>query len=77
MKLSIILMLLVAVTGCGREELSEGRMQDVGYSEGYAAGFNAKCGKAMLTQPKSDDKTYQLYFKLGYADGKEACEKEN
>jgi hypothetical protein len=76
-KLSIIPILLVAVTGCGREELSEGRMQDVGYSEGYAAGYNVTCGKAMLSQAKSADKTYQLYFKLGYADGKEACEKEN
>ena len=52
-------------------------MQDIGYSDGYAAGYNTKCGKDSPSQLKSDDQVYQRYFKIGYADGVQACEKEN
>ncbi|MGI9269880.1 MAG: hypothetical protein ACR2PE_05080 [Porticoccus sp.] len=47
---------------------------DVGYSDGYAVGFNTTCNiRATLVEGKWDNDEYMAAYNYGYADGATAC----
>ena len=47
---------------------------DVGYSDGYAVGFNTTCNiRATLIEGKWDNSDYSAAYYAGYADGETAC----
>jgi len=47
---------------------------DVGYSDGYAVGYNTTCKiRATLVEGKWDNKTYVNAYNTGYIDGTAAC----
>ena len=47
---------------------------DVGYSDGYAVGYNTSCNiRATLVEGKWDNKKYMEAYNDGYADGERDC----
>lgn len=47
---------------------------DVGYSDGYAAGYNTTCKiRATLVEGDWDNRAYAEAYQRGYADGSSAC----
>lgn len=47
---------------------------DVGYSDGYAVGYNTTCNiRATLIEGKWDNSDYSEAYYAGYEDGERAC----
>ena len=66
--------LLIAAAGCGR---SADQSTDVGYDDGYAAGYNTTCEiRTTMIEGAWDDEAYAAAYRSGYADGEAACRAE-
>lgn len=66
--------LLFAATACGR---SADQSTDVGYDDGYAAGYNTTCEiRTTMIEGAWDDEAYSAAYHSGYADGAAACTTE-
>ena len=59
------------LAGCYEEE----DKTDVGYGDGYAAGYNTTCSiRATLIEGDFDNSSYAEGYRLGYADGAYDCQ---
>ena len=70
--LLIILAASALLSGCNKDEADE--RFDVGYSDGYAVGYNTECEiRATLIEGDFDDANYSRGYNAGIVDGKTAC----
>lgn len=69
MKLRLLLVgVVLALAGCG------GDKSDLGYSDGYAAGYNTTCKiRATLVEGDWENKSYKTAYDQGYSAGTAAC----
>lgn len=66
--------LLLIATACGR---SADQSTDVGYDDGYAAGYNTTCEiRTTMIEGTWDDEAYTAAYHSGYAEGEAACKAE-
>lgn len=70
---SLALITLLLLTACDKGKDNEERA-DVGYSDGYAVGYNTEC-KIRVTFIEGDweNKAYKEAYHRGEYDGKTAC----
>ena len=69
----IAIFLSFLISGCGDSSFTTD-WADVGYSDGYAVGYNTTCNiRATLVEGKWDNKKYMEAYNDGYADGAAAC----
>jgi len=67
--IAFLLFIVTPITGCDSTDWA-----DVGYSDGYAVGYNTTCNiRATLVEGKWNDKKYMEAYNDGYADGAAAC----
>ena len=70
MRVIVLAVALMAVTGCGESR----DMHRVGVSDGYATGYNTTCKiRATLVEGAWEDKEYKRGYDKGYAEGAAAC----
>ena len=64
---------LIFLSGCAEKR----DWADVGYSDGYASGYNTTCEiRTTLIEGKFEKKEYKSAYDRGYLDGSNACKKE-
>lgn len=70
----LVMMSLFLLTACGEDKEERA---DVGYSDGYAAGYNTECKiRATLVEGDWDNPEYSNAYQLGKMDGITACRKD-
>jgi hypothetical protein len=68
-KIIILAILALILSGCDSTDWT-----DVGYSDGYAVGYNTTCNiRATLIEGKWDNSDYSEAYYAGYEDGERAC----
>ena len=71
-KHSIILIANALFSGCNKDDADD--RFDVGYSDGYAVGYNTECQiRATLIESDFDDEDYSRGYTAGIVHGKTAC----
>lgn len=74
-RLVFFLAVLLAVSGCIEDDSDE--RLDVGYSDGYAVGYNTECKiRATLIEGDFDNADYSRGYYAGLTDGAEACRRD-
>jgi hypothetical protein len=69
----IFLLLIITLSGCSQED-----KRDVGYSDGYATGYNTTCKiRATLIEGDWDNESYSKGYRQGYQAGSLACKNKN
>jgi hypothetical protein len=75
MKYILVIGIGLIISACGP---SADERYDVGYDDGYAAGYNTTCEiRATLIEGDWEDKNYSAGYRAGYADGSVACRNKN
>ena len=68
-KIIILAILALILSGCDSTDWT-----DVGYSDGYAVGYNTTCNiRATLIEGKWDNSDYSEAYYAGYEDGEKDC----
>lgn len=70
---TIVAMALLLISSCGESSFTTDWI-DVGYSDGYAVGYNTTCEiRATLVEGNWDNQEYMEAYNVGYADGAAHC----
>lgn len=70
----ILILPALILTGCGNNKEEKA---DVGYSDGYAVGYNTECKiRATLVEGDWDNPDYTKAYKMGEMEGIKNCRKD-